>query len=264
MHHIPAVARNEVAATLARVLQNFRDRPGWESLQQLLAFPKVVLHVLDRSGNSHWAVVGATIHDRARAYLAEPLSQTWRSTLARKTSMRQLSTRVQAKDQEAMSKGFIAGLECMVADGCLSKACRHLTTGLVNVSDPGVLDQLQALHPSEPHWTATRPLFGHRLEFTEDDEDTAKGVAEAVLHAVRSFPTGSAPGPTGLRPDHLRELLDDATGGPHHPAGSFLCMGPGGWSSARCCAILVQCGLNPIAETGTAHGSPKGTANCVR
>ena len=32
-----------------------------------------------------------------------------------------------------------------------------------------------------------------------------------LLQCVRSFPTLSAPGPSGLRPDHIKDLLEDET-----------------------------------------------------
>ena len=86
LKHVPRVAREEVAATLARLLRDFMATPGWEPLQRLLAFPKVVLHVLDRGGKSHWSQVGATVRDRARDFLQVPLESLWSSTLAKKTA----------------------------------------------------------------------------------------------------------------------------------------------------------------------------------
>ena len=65
------------------------------------------------------------------------------------------------------------------------------------------LTSLQALHPSAPldrraaPTTSSAPLHA---------------TPQAVLKAITSFPHGSAGGPDGLRPQHLKDLLDGVRG----------------------------------------------------
>ena len=54
---------------LAATLRHFVRTPSWESLQRLLAFPKIILAPLDRGGRSHWHVVSKTIQKIAQTYL---------------------------------------------------------------------------------------------------------------------------------------------------------------------------------------------------
>ena len=73
--HIPPRARDDVALTLARVIREFVALPGWETLQRLLAFPKVVLQPLDRGGKSHWGHVGRVVQNKAQLFYTTPLRQ---------------------------------------------------------------------------------------------------------------------------------------------------------------------------------------------
>lgn len=70
-----------------------------------------------------------------------------------------------------------------VQDGQYSKAIKALTSVGLATPTPEILQEMLRKHP--------------------------QGIAPTViLKAVRSFPTGSAPGPSGLRPSHLREAVE--------------------------------------------------------
>ena len=80
-----------------------------------------------------------------------------------------------------------------------------------------------------------------RLNLKFEDGDRPLDWAKLVWHAIMSFPPGSAPGPSGLRPSHLKDCLlkvgvgstlqsslaalveKGATGHLHHAAAPFLC-----------------------------------------
>ena len=54
---------------------------------------------------------------------------------------------------------------------------------------------------------------------------------EDIIKAIRSFPNGSAGGPDGLRPQHLKDMIDSSAGWPSGspPCPYFLCgVGIGG------------------------------------
>ena len=104
---------------LARVLRDFMTTPGWETLQRLLAFPKVVLHVLDRGGKSHWAQTGEAVRNRARDYLTEPLATLWVTTAAKRPPLQSsMQTRQKrAREEEVQTRAFLSRLESMDAWG---------------------------------------------------------------------------------------------------------------------------------------------------
>ena len=65
------------------------------------------------------------------------------------------------------------------------------------------LTSLRALHPSAPLNRRAAPITSSvPLHVT----------LQAVLEAITSFPHGSAGGPDGLRPQHLKDLLDGVRG----------------------------------------------------
>ena len=69
-----------------------------------------------------------------------------------------------------------------------------------------VLAKLRSLHPQEalPPTVPTSALI--TLEFPGDEESVAE--RQNALHkAINGFPKDSAPGPSGLRPDHVKAML---------------------------------------------------------
>ena len=136
LRHLPRIAREEVAGTLAHLLDSFTQEPGWETLHRLLAFPKVVLAVLERGGKSHWDTVGRTVRDRARDYLDRPVADLWALGPGPRHRRGQPRTRRHvAREVEVQQRAFLQQLEGLVAEGCFSKACKHLTSaGILDAS----------------------------------------------------------------------------------------------------------------------------------
>ena len=102
-------------------------------------------------------------------------------------------------------------MRALVADGAPRKALNLLNSdGLHDICDPSVLPRLQSLHP------AGNPIDARALPHVVDTGlpplDDVKIWLEAVLKGVADFPRGSAPGPSGLRPSCLFDLLKR---GPH-------------------------------------------------
>ncbi len=85
----------------------------------------------------------------------------------------------------------------MAQDGLYSKSIQALTsTGLANPSDT-ILDEIKSKHPQGP--PASAP---------PDPPPPSATISEStVLKCSKSFPKGSAPGPSGLRPSHLQEAV---------------------------------------------------------
>ena len=68
------------------------------------------------------------------------------------------------------------------------------------------LGTLQDKHPLEH--------MGARIPPTSDNIPALQVSEATVLKAIRSFPAGSAPGPDGIRPQHLLELVQSQEAGP--------------------------------------------------
>ena len=100
-------------------------------------------------------------------------------------------------------------VEGLIAQGALSKAARHLTSlGILDVQDAGVQDALRLLHPGGAPCPGIPIGFQEHAIFSDEEEEKRERL-KTLLSLIRSFDVASAPGPTGLRPDHLKDLLDD-------------------------------------------------------
>ena len=104
----------------------------------------------------------------------------------------------------------IATVRGLVEEGAFSKAARHLTSeGLADVSDPGVAEKLRDLHPLGPSvdFGDSLPHPGNGpAQLPPDLEDWETFCFQAISY----FPVGSAPGPSGLRPSHLKDCIRKA------------------------------------------------------
>ena len=75
---------------------------------------------------------------------------------------------------------------------------------------------MRALHPEEPELPCSLPPAEDTLAFELTDEGSRERLSY-LRKAVFSFPDYSATGPSGLRPDHLNDLLGyDAGAEGHH------------------------------------------------
>lgn len=96
--------------------------------------------------------------------------------------------------------------------GLPGKALQRLSGGKVAEPTPAVVGAMRSKFPPRPpHQAASaRP----------PPPPANEAAAEDVLRAVRSFPRGAAPGPSGLRPDFLQQLVGG--GGDERPAVQLL------------------------------------------
>ena len=102
-------------------------------------------------------------------------------------------------------------MRALIAEGAPRKALNMLgSEGLHSADDPQVFEKLEALHP---HGAAVdlAQILGS-VEHGLPPLDDYKFWTDAVLKGVADFPRGSSPGPSGLRPGCLYDLLKR---GPH-------------------------------------------------
>ena len=84
-----------------------------------------------------------------------------------------------------------------VQDGQFSKAIAALTSSGLAEPSADIVEELLAKHPQAPP-----------PRLPSDPVPPATSVSELeVLRSSKSFPAGSAPGPSGLRPSHLKEAI---------------------------------------------------------
>jgi len=99
-----------------------------------------------------------------------------------------------------------------VGNGAISKACQLLVSdGVLDSNQQVVMDKLKALHPTEDVPPALDREGLARLEFSDEPEEVRERYI-ALRQAIFSFPKESAPGPSGLRPEHLQAMVGETPG----------------------------------------------------
>ena len=234
IRHIPNACRDAVATCLASLLQAFLHKQSWEALHRLQCFPKLVLRASKRAGKAHTKQTAMDISRRLRMFEAGHISNLWAESQTILQRDKPARTRAQVKEQEeSLPRSVVQAIRGLVEEGALSKAAKHLLSeSLADASDPSVLERLRALHPSAgPISTGVDSDLPDHLptSLTEGEEGCEWGAL--AWRAVTSFSPGSAPGPSGLRPGHLKD-----------------CLGKAGKGSA------LQAALGKFAQTGIEHG----------
>ena len=187
LKHVPKGVRDSWARVVSECLSAVCDAPAdlsrWSKLFMLA---KCVLASPATGHRLRWREILALVRSHIDRWL-------WLEAVA---GGKTLSKRVQSSSGSQQSSN-IRRAKLAVQDGQYSKAIMALTSDGLATPSAEVLEEmlskyLQAAPPTLPSGQVPPPLT----------------VSEsAVKRGVRSFPNGSAPGPSGLRPSHLREAM---------------------------------------------------------
>jgi hypothetical protein len=203
-----------VGQALAAVLRDAARGGGSVAHKALYAFTACVLRPLDRSGNE--AARAAAVMNRARMWLHGEHRELWAAVLrmgGRKASGRNRGN-VKRRSEEAaevrlpptaphrdpapaeLDSGTKRRVLRLTRLGRLSKAASALSASPIAAVNDDTARELAEKHPS-----AGRPDV---LPAAQRPDPASEA---EVWQAIRSFAPGSAPGPSGLRAQHLRELV---------------------------------------------------------
>ena len=206
VRHIPTGARAHCGKALGQLLKDLARDMSWEALQRLLLFPRFVLRPPKRWGSRHKRHNLAQLQSRCTSIVELPLP-----LLFEALSNAPRPTRKRRRPQPPGSKGetydeiLEAQLQALVTEGAIGKAAKHLLSeGLHDAASPGILDTLKSLHPQPAAPPTLPPQTEQWGDVLLDDIGERKKLLKEV---ITRFPPGSAPGPSGLRPRHLQDIL---------------------------------------------------------
>ena len=182
LRHVPPQAKGAWCQVLTRALAaavHFNTVAAWT---ELLMLPQAVLAAPPRTGRKHRKATAAFTLDRLRRWQEGERSSLWdtRTSLAR-------------PPWGALTDEVRAGLaESLAREGFDRKACAALLASGLCAETPEAADQLRALHPA-----AATPAAPPHLP------PAGEVVPDTVSRCLKAFPKDSAPGPFGLRVQHL-------------------------------------------------------------
>jgi hypothetical protein len=196
--HVPHVARAAWAQCLARALAAAACSNTMTAWQELLMLPKAVLVAPSRAGARHQRQAALATLRRCQRWLAGERMELWEDLRVRTDRAPRLDS---AKQTAAQQSRCCA----LAAEGELSRACAALVDPPPLPASSATLEQLVAQHPQAPapdlgQLGPARPAAVPELSH------------DALTKAIRSFARASAPGPSGLRADHLKDTLSTAHG----------------------------------------------------
>ena len=206
LRHVPKGARDRWARVLGECLSAVCDSPSEEARWLTLFMSAKCLLASPPSGRRlRWYEIFRLVKKRLARWLDGDLPALWTEAVA---GGHTLGIRMNRFRPASLQSHNIRRAKQAVQDGQYSKAIKALSSaGLATPSDD-ILQEMLQKHPQ-----ADLPSL------PPDPVPSPYSLSEAaVLKAVRSFPKGSASGPSGLRPSHLRE----AVGCPSPDCASYL------------------------------------------
>ena len=189
LHHIPYGSQSELTSLFSELLQRASDKRRVEDVFALLMMPRYILSPLQRGGRRHEGKAAKIIHDRILSWQSGT-REVEQSDMGRP---RRSSRKPAVAELDASAERLVLAA---VKDKALSKACKILLGSALPPAED-IERKLRALHPEgELPPSGAAPAHGNY------DFDAGQ-----VEQALQSFDTSSGGGPSGLRPQHLKEML---------------------------------------------------------
>ena len=186
--HVPRPCRELWVETFCHLIKTYLDSPLRHNLQALLAFPKCTIPYLPQK------------HTNNKQYVTKAITTfrhgQWESLWTQVSPTLTLNppTATPPKDHHLQQ-----AIQATLA-GSLTKARRLLTPPPPPIDPNLAYSKLQNLHPL--------PSNTSDLGRLPEGNPFPQGLTpEKVRKLILSFPSHSSPGPTGLRPAHLKDAL---------------------------------------------------------
>ena len=194
LHHVPKGARDcwahALCSCLRAVVCSPDDLSQWSRLFMLA---KCVLASPATGHRLRWREILKRVKSRLQRWADGDLMTLWSEAL---DDGRSLAKR-RHQSASASSSGNFWRAKLAVQDGQYTKAIRALTSEGLASPSPEVLQEMQNKHPQAPPPHVPPGPVPSPASLSEP----------VILKGVRSFPNASVPGPSGLRPSHLREAV---------------------------------------------------------
>ena len=201
---VPKAARGDFARVMAelynKVVNNRHNIAVWSLFYM---FPKCILHTsLEKNKKDNLSLSKAV---KARLAMwrrgGEEYGKLWQEAI-RSTRVRPQSKKKAAENQPSQEERNGSRATRLAQQGEYTRAVQSLlSSGLADHSRANVI-QMQSKHPAATQESSFRPQ--------QSDIPQQSFTADQVMKGIKSFRKGSAPGPSGLRAEHLRAATQSA------------------------------------------------------
>ena len=197
--HVPDGARRLWCECLLSAMANVINHNDERAWIDLLALPKLVLCGSDRGGKKHRKRQESDTKNRCQRWLEGHRSQLWRRPGPAKRSPSAEAKSVN-HDQDDVRWSRV---EACLQEALLSKACKALDGSPPAHITNQIVQEMRSKHPAARN--SERSAFEELRRISGAAAPSFS--SDALAKALASFPRGSGPGPSGLRPQHLKDAL---------------------------------------------------------
>ncbi|MBM4023654.1 MAG: hypothetical protein FJ284_15705, partial [Planctomycetes bacterium] len=192
--HVPKGARQLWGQCVLTALADVNAHNDDRAWADLFALPKLVLQASGRGGKAHSKRLESETKLRCRSWL-----EGHRSKLEGPRAGRTRRGEQRAEDERRVHERVAEFLR----EGLLHRGCAALLQTPPAEVTEAVVREMSAKHPPAREGEQTRRAALRPVSAAA----AAQADGEAVLKALNSFPRLSGAGPSGLRPQHLKEAL---------------------------------------------------------
>ena len=195
---MPKGSRDAWARTLGYTLSSIcRDPSNFDPWRKVFMLPRCILANPSSGRHMPWREIRKLVASRLRRWQAGDTHALWLEVIAEEEKAARQRKKPKNVSQGSPRRGNARRAKAAVEEGQYRKAIQALCSGGLAPASPEVLEEMLTKHPQAP--TPTIPTGPVPPPADISDAD--------VLRALKSFPSGSAPGPSSCRANYLREAI---------------------------------------------------------
>ena len=208
IRHIPKAAREEWArtlgATVGDVIADIANPNKW-LLLYILA--RCVLKAQPRELGAAGRTAAHRVKEVCRRWRSGEAAALWNEAKGEVQVQARRGRRRRPREEEpTLEERNARKATSLIQEGQLSRAARALTSRGMDQTSPQALQEMRDKHPQREELAELAE--DEEEEGGQGEEQTVAPItisSREVYEAVRSFKPGTAPGPSGLRGEHLKE-----------------------------------------------------------
>ena len=195
LQHVPKGARAKWAKVLSACLSDVCNNPEDDcTWARVFMAAKCLLYSPPSGHRLHWREILKLVKSRIDRWLAGDLAALWSEAVSGGQS---LLKRTGSSRESYQRNHHIRRAKQAVQDGQYRKAIEALSSNGLDPPSSDIQNEMLLKHPQTAPPTLPSGPVPPPISLSES----------GVLKGARSFPKGSAPGPSGLRPSHIRETV---------------------------------------------------------